>query len=301
MNGRDLALTLLVVIVWGVNFVFAKMGVDHFPPVLMAALRFSVALVPAIFLVKKPDVPWRLLVAYGMTMGVIQFTLIFSAMALGFPGGLTSVVLQVQAFFTIALSVVLLGERLRPISILAAIVSFGGIALIAAGRFEATALLPLLLLVGATISWSFSNIISKRAGDVDKFAFLVWSCLIPPIPLFAISWVFEGPERIFAALANPGWQGITSILYMGFASTLLAYGIWNVLLQRHPASTIAPFSLLVPVVGIAATALFLGERFTVLEAVGAFIVIAGLAINTFGARYRRAHHARAYQAGTGPH
>lgn len=287
MPLTDMLLGIVVVAVWGINFVFVKIGVSDMPPLLLSALRFVVAALPLVFFIKKPAVAWSKLIAYGILMGVIQFALIFTALAWGFPAGLASVVLQVQPFFTIALSVLILHERLRPVSILGALIAFSGIAIIAVERLQPTSLVLLAMVMGAALSWAGSNLVSKTAGDIDKFAFLVWSCLIPPIPLFAGALIVEGPATIAHALVHPGWGGIAAVFYTGWASTLVAYGIWNILLHRHPASVVAPFSLLVPVFGVGSTVLVLGERFTLPEIAGSLIVIFGLVINMLGTRARR--------------
>lgn len=287
MSVRDMLLALLIVAVWGVNFVFVSWGVADLPPLLLSSLRFMVAAVPLVFFIKRPPVAWGYLVGYGMLMGVIQFSLIFSAIKMGFPAGLSSVVLQVQPFFTIALSVVFLGERLRPMSLVGALIAFAGIVVIAYDSFSPTSLLLLAMMMGAALSWAGSNIVAKLAGDIDKFAFLVWSCIVPPIPLLLGSLLLDGPATVGAALLHPGWGGVAGVLYTAFASTLLAYGLWVTLLGRYPASVVAPFSLLVPVFGVGSTALLLGERLSGLEVAGSVVVLLGLALNTFAGRPRR--------------
>lgn len=287
MPVRDLMLAFLIVAIWGINFVFVKWGVADLPPLLLSSLRFVVAAFPLVFFIKRPSVSIGYLLAYGMLMGVIQFSLIFSAIKMGFPAGLSSVVLQVQPFFTIALSVIFLGERLRFISLVGALIAFSGIVVIAFDQLTPTSILLLLMMMGAALSWAGSNVVSKLAGDTDKFAFLVWSCLVPPIPLFLGSLLLDGPQVVGAALLHPGIGGVSAVFYMAWGSTLVAYGLWVTLLGRHPASVVAPFSLLVPVFGVGSTALILGERLTWIEIAGSVIVLAGLAINTFGGRPRR--------------
>lgn len=287
MPARDLLLALLIVVIWGVNFVIVVWGLADLPPLLLSSLRFVFAALPLVFFLKRPAISWRYMIGYGVLMGVLQFSLIFTAIKMGFPAGLSSVVLQVQPFFTMALSVLLLGEKLRAFSVVGAAIAFGGIVVIAFDQLTPTSLLLLAMMMGAALSWAGSNIVSKLAGDVDKFAFLVWSCVVPPVPLFVGSVLLDGPDVVWSALTHPGWGGTVAVLYMAWGSTLVAYGLWVTLLGRHPASVVAPFSLLVPVFGVGSTALLLGERLTGLEIAGSAVVLLGLGINTFAGRPRR--------------
>jgi len=292
MTPRDILLALFVVIVWGINFVAIKWGVEEVPPLLLTALRYLAAALPAVFFVRPPKVSLGLLLVYGLSVGVLQFGLLFSAIRLGMPAGLSSLVMQVQAFFTIALAMVFLGERLKLSQVLGAVIAFGGIAVIGVERLDATALLPLLMTVGAAFFWGVSNIAVKKAGKVDTFALVVWGSLVPPLPLLALSLIFEGPGAI-AGLMHLSPRGIGSVAFLGYVSTLMGYGLWSALLARYPASLVAPFSLLVPIVGIAAAVMVLDEPLTLIEALGSALVFAGLLLNVFGSALGRRRRASA--------
>lgn len=284
MTPRDILLVLGVVFVWGVNFVAIRWGVDEVPPLLLTALRYLVAAVPAVLFIRRPQVALGILVAYGCAVGVGQFSLLFSAIKLGMPAGLSSLVMQLQAFFTIALAVLFLGERPGPAQLVGALIAFGGIGVIALERMGATALVPFLMTIGAAAFWGVANVITKRAGQIDMLAFVVWSSLVPPIPLYILSLLFEGPGAVPLALSQITLYGIGSILFIGWISTVFGYGAWSVLLGRYPASTVAPFTLLVPIAGIGSAALLLGERISQLEWIGSALVFAGLLLNVFGPR-----------------
>jgi O-acetylserine/cysteine efflux transporter len=285
MSPRHLLLALLLVTVWGVNFVAIRWGVDEVPPLLLSALRFVLAAVPAIFFIRPPRVPLGTLVSYGLVVGALQFGLLFVAIKLGMPAGLSSVVMQLQAFFTIGLAVLLLGERPRASQLFGALTAFGGIGVIGVERFQDAALVPLLMTVGAAFFWGAGNIIAKRtAGGVDMLSFVVWSSLVPPIPLYLASLLIEGPGAVTSAIANVTWLGGASLLFIAYASTVFGYGVWNFLLSRYPANAVAPFSLLVPVTGIGSAALLLGETVSALEIAGSGLVFLGLMVNVFGSR-----------------
>lgn len=291
MSPRDIFLALAIVVVWGVNFMAIKWGVAEVPPLLLSALRYVVATLPAIFFVKRPQVALGLLIGYGFAVGVGQFGLLFSAIHLGMPAGLASLVLQLQSFITIGLAVALLGERPNRMQLVGALVALLGIGLIGAEKLEGAGFWPLIMTVLAAASWAIANIVVKKLGKIDMFAFVVWSSLVPIVPLFALSLIFEGPGAIPYALGHVTWLGIGSLLFVGWISTDFGYGAWSVLLGRYPASTVAPFTLLVPVIGLSTGALVLGEAMTGLDWGGSLLVFLGLLLNVFGPRLLRPRQA----------
>lgn len=283
MPLRDLLLALAVVLIWGVNFVAIKWGVDEVSPYLLTALRYIGCALPAVFFVRKPAVGWPLLIAYGLTVGVLQFGFLFTAIRLGMPAGLASLVMQIQVFFTLGLAVFWLGDRPNLAQLGGAAIALIGLGTIGAEHIGGAVLVPFLLTLVAAFCWAVSNIVTKRAGKVDMFAFVIWGSLVPPVPMIALSWFLEGPQALVALLTiSP--QAIFSVLFIAYGSTLLGYGAWAVLLGRHPASLVAPFTLLVPVVGFAAAFVFLGEMVTPLEVFGSLMIFVGLIVNVFGPR-----------------
>lgn len=292
MSPRHLLLVIAVTTIWGISFVAIRWGVEEVSPLLLTALRYTFAALPAVFFVRRPNVPLRLLVAYGLAIGVGQFGLLFVAIRLGMPAGLSSLVIQLQVFFTIFLAMLVFGERPRWPQVAGAAIAFLGILVIATERFQSAALLPLLMTVGAALFWGAGNTVSKSAGKVDMLGFIVWSSLVPPVPLLALSLALEGPNAFIAALAHFSWRGIGSIAFMSYLATLFGFGVWAKLLSIYPANVVAPFALFVPVAGIASAALLLGENVTLPEIVGSVLVFGGLLVNVFAgrlvARMRRA-------------
>ena len=284
MPPRHIALALAIVVVWGVNFMAIKWGVAEVPPLLLTALRYVVALLPAVFFVKRPQVAFGILVAYGLCIGVGQFGFLFTAIHLGMPAGLASLVLQLQTFFTIGLAVMFLGERLRLPQLAGAAVALCGIVLIGLEKLAGAGVWPLLMTVCGAAGWAVSNIIVKRAGKVDMLSFVVWSSFVPIVPLLVLSLLIEGPGAVPYALGHLTWLGIGSLLFVGWVSTDFGYGAWSYLLGRYPASIVAPFTLLVPVVGLTTGQLILGETMSGLDWVGSALVFLGLVVNVFGPR-----------------
>ncbi|MBF6375902.1 EamA family transporter [Nocardia farcinica] len=289
---RDRLLGLTVVLLWGLNFLAIRAGLDHFPPLFFAALRFVVPAVPVLLFVPRPRVPLRWLLLYGTGFGVLQFAFLFTAMREGMPTGLASLVLQSSAPFTVVLGALLLRERLAPRQLLGLAIATGGITVIGADRLEQAALLPLLLTLAAGLGWAFGNIGSRLAvasgPGVDPLHLTLWMTVVPPIPLFALSALTEGPGagvRALSELASPtGPAALAGLAYIVVLGTVAGSGLWTYLMSRYSAGAVAPLSLLVPVVGIAAAWLVLDETPSGTELAGAVVVIAGAFLTTVGGR-----------------
>ena len=278
---------VLIAAVWGFNFVVIKTGTSAIPPLMLAALRFLFSALPAVFFVKRPSVPWKSLAAYGLLLGVGEFGFLFTAVKLGAPSGLSSILLQSQAFFTALLAALLLKERLAAHNVAGMAVAAAGLAVFAfrsGGSDGSMPLLPLLMILAAALGWAGANVVARRMPGTDGLGLMVWSSLFSPLPLAVLSLLFEGPAAVGAALSSISLLTIGAIAYLVLLSTLLGYGIWNSLIMRHGAGRIAPFSLMVPVFGVASASLVLGERFGAFDAVGAFLILAGLLLHVFGGR-----------------
>ncbi|CAM3869509.1 EamA family transporter [Ectopseudomonas alcaliphila] len=284
MTPKDLLLALLVIVVWGLNFVVIKVGLHGMPPMLMGALRFMLAAFPAILFVRRPQVPLRWMLAYGMTISLGQFAFLFYAMYVGMPAGLASLVLQSQAFFTLFFAALFLGERLRGSNLFGLLVAASGLVLIGLQGGQAMTLAGFALTIAAASMWALGNVVTRKLGKVNLVGLVVWGSLIPPLPFLALSLWLEGPELIAQSLRTLSLDSLLVLAYLAFGATILGYGLWSRLLSRYPASQVAPFSLLVPVVGISSSALLLGERLGSLQMVGAALVMAGLLINVWGGR-----------------
>jgi len=287
LRPRDLALALLVVVVWGVNFAVIKTGVAEVPPLLLGALRFLLAAFPAVFFLRPPRVPWRLYLAYGMTISVGQFAFLFSAIHLGMPSGLASLVLQSQAFFTMLFAALWLGERWRRNQLAGLVLAAGGLALIGSAHGVAMPLAGFVLTLVAASMWAAGNIVTRavsRHGTINHFAFVISASLVPPLPFLALSLSIEGRPAIDAALAAFNPRSFAAVAYLAWAATLLGYGLWTRLLSRYPVNQVAPFSLLVPVVGLTTGWLLFGENSRPVHFAGGALLMLGLTVNLFGDR-----------------
>jgi O-acetylserine/cysteine efflux transporter len=279
MKLRDIFIALITVLILGTSFVAVKLGVGEIPPLLLTSLRFFFAAVPAIFFVKRPEVPIRFMVSFGLTMGAVQFALLYTAIRLGMPAGLSSVILQMQVFFTVLLAFICFGEKPLPLEIAGGLVALVGVALIGVLENSAVELVPFALVSVSALAWACGSIISKAARPCSAFAFVVWSCPVSPLPLFVLSLLIEGHAPIMAALLHPSMASAGAVMFLAYATTLGALGLWTRLLSRYPTAAVAPFGLLVPVVGILSTHLLLGEQITRIEIIGSGLVLAGLILN----------------------
>lgn len=287
LKPLDGAVLVLVAFVWGFNFVVIAVGLDSFPPLLFSALRFLICAFPAVLILPRPDIPWRDLIALGIVLGTLLFGFLFVGIHVGVPPGLASLLMQTQVFFTLILSVALLGERPRALNWAALAVGFGGIALIASEQTRAGSGLALVLVLSGALSWGVANVMMKRLPRVNMLHLMVWISLVPPIPLVALSLVVDGPGTIAAALAGFDLSGMAAVLYTGLVSTILAYGIWGRMLQRYPTAVVTPFALLVPIFGLGSAVIALGERYTERDIAAGILVLSALALNTLAARRPR--------------
>ncbi|GAB4349256.1 MAG: O-acetylserine/cysteine exporter [Oricola sp.] len=286
MPAAHILLAILVSAVYGTAFVAIKLAVTELPPLLVTGYRYLLAAVPLVFFVPVPQVPVRHLVAYGLTQGVVMFGLIFTAIRLGMPPGLASLVVQMQVFFTIFLSAPLFGERPRQREIAGAVVAMAGICLIGFADSGITPVVPFLMVIASAAAWGCANLIAKAAKPKAMLGFVGWSSLAAPVPLFLLSMLFEGtafglPDHL------PSPTAMASIAFLAYPTTVFAFAAWVFLLHSHPAATVTPFALLIPVFGMASTAVAFGETLTPLAAAGSLLVFAGLAVNVFGNPWHR--------------
>ncbi|HEY4547624.1 MAG TPA: EamA family transporter [Pedomonas sp.] len=282
-----LLLALAIMAVWGTNFVVIRFGLNHLPPLLFAALRFTIAFLPAALFIRRPRVPLVRLASYGLLIGAGQFGLLFIAMKSDLSPGLASLILQSQAFFTVGLAILLSGERLRPHQWAAVAMAAAGMALIGyLGGGDAT---PLGLALGlvAALCWAGGNVVARSTPGVNMLAYVVWSSMFAAPPLFLLSFLFEGPAAMTAGLASADAATWAAVVWQSVGNSMFGYAAFGWLLSRYPAASVAPMSLLVPVFGMGASALLLGESLPLWKFAAAALVIGGLVVNQFWPAGRR--------------
>lgn len=279
MPFRHFLLALAVVAIWGSNFVVIRLGLNAFPPLLFAALRFAMAVLPAILFVPRPAAPWRNLAAYGLLIGVGQFGMLFLAMRSQISPGLASLVIQTQVFFTLMLAMRVNKERVQGYQWLALLLAGAGIVVIASHTDGSTTVLGLAMILLAAFSWACGNMVGKRAGQVNMLAYMVWSSVFAVPPLLALSLLVEGPGLAWQSVQAADAGAWAAVLWQALGNTLFGYGVWGWLLARHAAATIVPMALLVPVFGMSTAAWYLGESLPAWKLAAAALVLSGLALN----------------------
>ncbi|MGY1825916.1 MULTISPECIES: EamA family transporter [unclassified Blastococcus] len=287
MQQRHRLLAVAVAVSWGLNFPAIHLSLAHFPPFFLVALRFALLAVPTVLLVRRPTVPWRWILGYGAGFGVLQFLFLYLAMASGMPSGLASLVLQSSAPFTVVLAGVLLRERLSGRQALGVATAAAGLAGIAVHRAEmggGAMLLPLLLTVCGGLGWALGNLCSRQARATEPFRLTLWMTVVPPLPMLVASLTLEGPARISASVASLGTgQGalaVAGLAYTVLVATIGGSGVWTWLMSRYPSSVVAPYSMLVPVAGMASSWLVLGEPTFAVELVCGAVVVAGVLLGS---------------------
>lgn len=278
MKPVHIALAVFVTLIWGSAFAIIEIGLKGFPPIFNASLRFLSASIPLVFFFKKPEVSNRLLLLFGFNY-VCMFSLMYVGMKIGMPSGLTSLVLQTAVLFAIILSAAVLREKPTKIQLLGVFIGLSGIAIIATDEQSYTSILSFFLVLGAAFFYGASSIIMKQAKNVDMLALLIWGCLIPPIPLFLLSLIFEQGQ--WQALIDISFMGVFSIYYTSLLGTVLAFAIWGTLLKRYPANMIVPFNLLIPIFGILTSYILLNEHVTSKVAVACIVIFTGLILVIF--------------------
>lgn len=278
---KHILLALLVVTLWGTSFAVIKLGLNHLPPLLFSALRFTAAAIPAVFFVPFPREYWKQVLAIGLFLGVLKFSFLFLALKGQISASLASVLLQSQVFFTVILCYVFLSEKIQKQQLLGIVISVLGFILLFVFGDGTFTLLGLIMIACAGLFWACSNVIMKSMQNINLLQVMVWVCLIPPVPLFVLSYFIETqqPLSLLATISLNGWL---SIVFLAYCSTLLAYAIWGSLLRNYTAIMITPFALLIPVVGILASDFLLGEELNNIEIISASIIMLGLIFSVFG-------------------
>ncbi len=278
VSRRDCLLAALVATLWGFNFVVIDWGMGDVPPLLFLAVRFVLVIVPAVFLLPRPPVSWRVLAAVGVFMSLGQFAFLYTAMAAGMPPGLAGLVLQAQVVLTIVIAAAALRERPTRAQTAGVVLGAAGLVVVGVGRGGHVPLLALGLCLTGALMWAIGNVVSRASGATGGLSLTVWSAVVVPVPLALLSLVLDGPDAFATAAAVFGWQAAVSTVYTAGLASLVGYGIFNGLLSRNPSAAVVPWILLVPPVAMGSAWLLLGERPSAGELVGGAILVLGVLV-----------------------
>jgi O-acetylserine/cysteine efflux transporter len=292
MKPMHVVLAVLITAIWGVNFSVIKLGLATVDPFILAGIRFSLCALPAIFFIRKPDVPWRYIIGYGLVFGIGLWGVVNLGIEAGLSAGIASLVLQFSAFFTILLGGWVFKEALTRFQVLGMLIALAGLLCIISISDGSVSLCGVLLVLVGAASWSVANIINKKASTRDVFGFLVWSSAFAPIPLFALDYAVNGSVGYTTLVNQIDTTAVLSILFQVYPNTLFAYWIWNSLLKTYPVSTVAPLSLLVPIFGMLGSVVVFNESVPLNKMLAVVLILIGLAVGLYGQRIFNAMFAR---------
>ncbi|WP_409076389.1 EamA family transporter (plasmid) [Pantoea sp. C3] len=284
MKLHHLLLAILITAIWGVNFSVIKLGLNAVDPLILAGIRFTLCALPALFFIRKPDVKWRYIISYGLVFGIGLWGLVNLGIKTGLSAGIASLLLQFSAFFTILLGSLVFKESLNRYQIAGFTLACTGLLSIVFITDGSVTLFGTLLVLAGAMAWSIANIINKRSGTKQIFAFLVWSSAFSPVPLFLLDWLVNGANGYTALVTHLDARSVLSILFQVYPNTLFGYWVWNSLLKQYPISTVAPLSLLVPVFGILGSMVIFGEDVSMVKILALMLIISGLAVGLYGHR-----------------
>jgi O-acetylserine/cysteine efflux transporter len=273
---KHLLLVLLIVLIWGVNFVAVFIALESFPPFLLSALRFGLSALPWVFFMPRPKGSFKLIVYYGLFNFALQFGFIFTGIHLGISPGLASLVLQIQVFFSMGLAFLFFHDRPSPFKIAGSLISFIGIGIVGYHINGGSTFIGLMLMLLAALSWAAGNIFTKKIHSESPLALVVWGNLVAFPVMALVSFVFEGPLVIQSSIQNTSWAAVGAVLYIVYFSTHIGYGAWGFLMKSYSTSVVVPFTLLVPLVGFMSSALYLGEELQSWKLLAAVFILGGL-------------------------
>jgi O-acetylserine/cysteine efflux transporter len=281
MKNKDFLVLVLITAIWGFNFSFIKLGLVNFDPYLLAAIRFLLCAVPAIFVIKRPPVAWSLLAAYGFVFGVLQWGLIYAGIQLGVSAGVASLLTQCSVFMTMGLGLLFFKEKLNTSMVIGTLISFVGVFLIFDQTQGQRAAWGMLLILGGALAWAVSNVIVKKSGTTAMFGFFIWSSIFSPLPLLLLAYGVSGSQAIIHSLVHIDSRAILSVLFQVYPTSLLGYSVWNHFMQKYPVSQVAPLSLLVPVFGILGSVLIFQESLPTYKWIAMILILSGLIVQRY--------------------
>ncbi len=277
MKPFHIVLATIVAVIWGVAFVVSKVGLEGFTPPQLTVLRFMVAGIAAIWL-PRPRISWESLIFVGLTLFTGQFLLQFFGISKGMPAGLTAVVVQTQAVFTVLFAAVALGDKPVARHVAGMVTACVGLVMIGLTLGGGATIAGFTLTLGSAVSWAIGNVLVKRLPRIDMLHLMVWASLVPPLPALVISFVLDGPKELWSAVSAASWMEIAAPIYLGLLATVLAYAVWGSLLRQYPTGAVAPFALLAPCVSVVTSALVFDEHFAPLRLAGMVCMVGGVAI-----------------------
>ncbi len=284
MHIKDIALAILISALWGFSFVVMRFGLQHVPPLLFCCARFFFTSFPAIFFVRRPNIPWHLIAAYGLFMFVIKFSLLFFSIHIGLDSGLASLLIQSQVFITILLTAFFLKEKIKNNQMIGMLTSLMGIILVSFHVGSEINIEGFVFIIMSATSWAIANLLSKKLRVSDIVPLIIWASFFAWPPLFLISYVLEGKNLILLSLQHISWNDCVTIIYMAYPVTLFGFSVWSRLLSYYPATNVVSFALLIPLFGLYGSVICFHESMELWKIFATVLIISGLSITLLSNR-----------------
>ncbi len=285
MKIKDFIVAVFIMLIWGINFSVIKLGLNSLDPFILSGMRFLLCALPLVFFIKRPNISIKYLISYGLFFGVGFWGIVYLGIYFGISAGIASLVLQMGVFFTVILAYFSLNEKINISNIIGIVLALAGIGLILTVTDGTVTFIGVILILIASVFMAVTNIIVKKAKPKKIFAFFVWSSLFSPIPLFILAYLTQGQDVFINFFNNLDQSAIFSILFQVYPTSLLGYWVWNSLLSKYPASSVAPLGLLIPIFGLLGSYLIFNENIDNIKIIACLLIVAGLAVNTFGSRF----------------
>lgn len=286
MHVRHVLCALLLAAIWGLNFVFIQFALQDMSALALCTARFFFASIPAIFFFRPPKTSIKLLLGYGLLIFVLQFLFLFWGMQVGVTPGLAGLLVQIQVFFSLFFAVMILKEKILGWQVFGAIVAFAGVVVVFLNIGGEVSMLGVVFIMCASLSWGLGSLFIKKMGPVEPMALVVWGSFIAFVPLCILLLSVEGMDAI-RGLRHISFKGLTSVLYIAYASTWIGYGLWNWLLGRYAISMLVPFTFLVPIFAMLSSIIILHEALYFWKVLAGILVLSGLGINLFSKKLSR--------------
>ena len=271
---RDIGLALSVPIIWGMGIVFAKAGLNEFPPLFLMSMRFIVSAVLLCWFFPPPPGQLRAIFIIALVSATIQYGLTFYGLA-GLDASTAVLFMQLEVPFSAACAAIFLNDKLGWKRAGGLVVAFFGVALIAGAPSLRNQLFPAFLVIAGVFTWAIGQVMIKKMVKVTGFQLIAWVSVFAGPQMLVSSLVLESDH--LSLLKNATLIGWGSVIYMGIVMTALGYGIWYHLLKKYDMNQVVPFLLLLPVTSILGAVLFLGERPGIRILIGGVVIIIGVA------------------------
>lgn len=275
MPIRDLLLGLVVVIIFGGNFVIVKIGLEEFPPILFLVLRFGLVTVLLAPFLRWPTGRWRGLLVYSVVLGLLHFSVMYTSLAV-LDASLAAILIQTQVPMTALLAAVFLKEGFGWRRALGLAIALVGVVILVGGPERSSPWWGVAGVMAAACLFSIATLQMKAFSDLPATQLNGWLAVLATPQLLALSLAVETGH--WTAIASASAIGWAAVVWQSVVIVILCFGIWYRLLSRNRVNDVMPLTLLVPLVGVIGGVTILGEAMTRSLVLGGLVTVIGVAV-----------------------